>query len=100
MAGSAQQRGTISGVVGDVTGKGIPNAVVTVRNEAGGAPRMVAADSEGKYAVKDLAEGSYQIEAAAPSFALSHRNGVKVTGTGATNVSMSLNVSELAQSIT
>jgi iron complex outermembrane receptor protein len=99
-AAIAQQSGAISGSVTDVTGKGIPNAVVTVRNEAGGSPRMVAADSEGKYAVKDLAEGSYQIEAAAPSFALSHRNGVKVTATGATNVSMSLNVSELAQSIT
>ena len=100
MAGSAQQRGTISGVVGDVTGKGIPNAVVSVRNEAGGAPRMVAADSEGKYSVTDLADGSYTLEAAAPSFSTSRRTGVKVTQTAPVNVPMSLNVSELAQSIT
>ncbi len=94
------QSGVISGAVTDVTGKGIPNAVVTVRNEAGGAPRMAAADSEGKYSIKDLADGSYQIEAAAPSFAVSRRSGVKVTGAAPANVSMSLNVSELAQSIT
>jgi iron complex outermembrane recepter protein len=96
----AQQSGTISGSVTDVTGKGIPNAVVTVQNEAGGAPKMVAADSEGKYSVKDLSDGSYQIIASAPSFAVSRRSGVKVTAGMAANVSMSLNVSELAQSIT
>ena len=96
----AQQSGTISGSVTDVTGKGIPNAVVTVQNEAGGVPKMVAADSEGKYSVRDLADGSYQIIAAAPSFAVSRRSGVKVTAGTAANVSMSLNVSELAQSIT
>ena len=81
----AQQSGTITGVVADVTGKGIPNAVVTVRNEAGGAPKMAATDSEGKYSIKDLTEGSYQVEAAAPSFALSRRNGVKITAAGAAN---------------
>jgi iron complex outermembrane receptor protein len=96
----AQSSGIISGTVTDVTGKGIPNAVVTVRNEAGGAPRMAAADSEGRYTVKDLAEGSYQVEAAAPSFAPSRRTAVKVTRGGTVNVQMSLNVSELAQSIT
>jgi iron complex outermembrane recepter protein len=97
---SAQQAGTISGVVGDVTGKGIPNAVVTVRNEAGGAPRMSAADAEGRYSVSGLTEGSYTIEASAPSFASSRRTGVKVAANGTANVAMSLNVSELAQSIT
>jgi iron complex outermembrane receptor protein len=96
----AQSSGTISGTVGDVTGKGIPNAVVTVRNEAGGTPRMAAADSEGRYAIKDLPEGSYQVEAAAPSFAPSRRTGVKLTSGNTVNVQMSLNVSELAQSIT
>jgi iron complex outermembrane receptor protein len=96
----AQQLGTVTGVVADVTGKGIPNAVVTVRNEAGGAPRLAATDSEGRYSIKDLVEGSYFVEAAAPSFAVSRRNGVKVTTTGTVSVNMSLNVSELAQSIT
>src|SRR6185295_14883366 len=80
--------------------KDSPNAVVAVRNEGGGAPKMAATDSEGKYSIKDLTEGSYQVEAAAPSFAVSRRNGVKVTAVGAANVTMSLNVNELAQSIT
>src|SRR5215831_20425380 len=82
----AQQSGAISGVVSDVTGKGIPNAVVTVRNEAGGAPRIAAADSEGKYAIKDLADGSYQVEASAPSFSISRKTGVKVAMGNAVNV--------------
>jgi iron complex outermembrane receptor protein len=97
---SAQQTGVISGVVGDVTGKAIANALVTVRNESSGSPRSVTSDAEGKYSVSGLAEGSYSVEASAPSFATSRRGGVKLTAGGAVNVPMSLNVGELAQSIT
>jgi iron complex outermembrane receptor protein len=40
----AQSSGTISGTVSDVTGKAIPNAVVTVRNEAVGTPRFASTE--------------------------------------------------------
>jgi iron complex outermembrane receptor protein len=83
-----------------VTGRGIPGAVVTLRNEAGGAPRANTADAEGKYSVTGLPEGSYSVEASAPSFSTSRRTGVKLPAGATVQVAMTLNVSELAQSIT
>lgn len=95
-----QGGGSISGAVNDVTGRGIPNASVTVRNESGGASRTVSADAEGKYMVNGLADGSYMVEATAPSFSASRRTAVKVTAMSPTTVSMALNVSEIVQSVT
>jgi iron complex outermembrane receptor protein len=98
-AAQAQSAG-IEGKVLDLSGAPIPNASVTVRNDAGGQSRSVVTDSEGKYSVSGLAEGVYTVEASAPSFTSSRHTGVKVAASGAENVNISLNVSELAQSIT
>lgn len=96
---SAQQTGSITGSVSDVTGKPIPDAGLTLKNESGGAPTRATADTEGKFSFAKLANGSYTIEASAPSFSTVRRTGVPVAG-GTANLSLSLNVSELAQSIT
>jgi iron complex outermembrane receptor protein len=96
----AQPTPSISGTVTDVTGRPIPAAAITVRNEAGGSPRLASAGSDGKFSVPSLTEGSYSVEASAPSFATSRRTGVKLTAAGTAEVAISLNVSELAQSIT
>jgi iron complex outermembrane receptor protein len=92
--------GTISGSIADVSAKPIPGAVLSVKNESTGTPRVVVADQEGKFSVAGLPAGSYTVEASAPSFASSRRVGVKVTAGGAETVNISLNVGELAQSIT
>jgi iron complex outermembrane recepter protein len=60
----------------------------------------VVTDQEGKFVVAGLAAGTYTVEAAAPSFATSRRTGVKVAANGTAAVNISLNVGELAQSIT
>src|SRR5262249_53520966 len=83
-----------------VTGKPIAGASVNVRNESTGTPRTASADSEGRFSISSLSSGSYTIEASAPSFATSRRTGVKLAEGGTVNVPMSLNVGELAQSIT
>lgn len=93
--------GSITGTVLDVAGKPIPNAAVSVKNEASGAaPHAVAAGADGKFSVTGLPAGSYTVEVIAPSFASSRRTGVKVAANQAENISISLNVGELAQSIT
>src|SRR5262249_36588711 len=70
------------------------------RNEGTGTPRFVAADTEGHFSLAGIPEGMYTIEASAPSFTTSRRTGVKLTAAGTMNVSLYLNVGELAQSIT
>jgi iron complex outermembrane receptor protein len=99
-AQSADKSATLNGVVMDVTGKPIAGATVTVRNDAGGALRTATAESDGKFSITDLAEGSYTIEASAPSFSNSRRPGVKLAAGATENVNMALNISEIAQSIT
>lgn len=95
-----QQTGTLAGSVTDVTGRALPNAAISVLNQAGGKPQQAAADAEGKFSITGLPDGTYSVEASAPSFSTSRRTGVKVTAGATAQVSMSLNVSELAQSIT
>jgi iron complex outermembrane receptor protein len=97
---SENKGGTITGAVLDASGKPIGGSAVSVRNESGSVPRLTATDAEGKFSVAGLAEGSYTIEASAPSFSSSRRTGVKLAAGGTEAVSLSLNVSELAQSIT
>lgn len=92
--------GTISGSILDVSGKPIPGAGVSIKNEASGSPRTVVADPEGKFSVSGLPAGTYTLEASAPSFASSRRTGVKLAASAAENVNLSLNVGEIAQSIT
>jgi len=99
-AQSNSDAGAITGTVLDVTGRPIPGAVVSVKNESSGSPRNVVADQEGKFALPGLPAGVYTLEASAPSFSPSRRTGVRLAANGAENISISLNVGELAQSIT
>src|SRR5689334_12891599 len=89
--------GTIAGSVLDVTGKPIPNASVSARSESTGAARQTVTDNEGRYSLGGLSEGTYTLEASAPSFTTSRRTGLKLSFGATENVSLSLNVSELAQ---
>jgi len=99
-AQSNGEGGTIVGAVLDVSGRPIPGAEVSIRNESSGSPRSVISDQEGKFSVGGLPAGMYTVAASAPSFASSRRSGVKVAANGAENVNLSLNVGEIAQSIT
>src|SRR5215471_14648073 len=94
------ESGTITGTVLDVSGKPIPGAGVTVRNESSGQPRNLVSDAEGKFSVSGLPAGTYMLEVSAPSFAMSRRTGVKLAENGTENISISLDVGEIAQSIT
>jgi iron complex outermembrane receptor protein len=92
--------GTITGSVTDVMGKSISLAEVSVKSEASGAPRRVVSDQEGKFTISGLPVGLYTVDVSAPSFASSRRTAIKVASNGTENVNISLNVGELAQSIT
>jgi iron complex outermembrane receptor protein len=92
--------GTLTGTVLDVSGKAIPGAVISVMNETSGSPRNIVADQDGKFSVPGLPADVYTLEASAPSFTASRRTGVKLAANATENVDISLNVSELAQSVT
>src|SRR5436309_2132060 len=73
----AQQTGTISGIVTDQTGKGIPGANVELRSDRGPS-RMLTTNEDGKFSATDVAAGTYTVVAASAGFALATRQGAQV----------------------
>lgn len=69
MAGSslfAQSTASIQGTVTDATGASVPNATVTVHNQATGEERVVKTDAAGFYTVPSLPVGTYRVEVKSP----------------------------------
>jgi hypothetical protein len=66
LAASAQQTGTIKGVLTDDSGAVIPAAVITVTGS--GVKRSVQTQADGTYTVPGLAPGNYTVAAMFPGF--------------------------------
>jgi len=97
----AQEGGaTIAGTIFDQSGKPVGAASVTLKNETPGFSRAATSDGEGHFSVGGLAAGTYSIETTSPGFALNTRRGVSVAGNGTENVSITLNVDAISQSVT
>ena len=64
----AQTTAQLTGTVIDPTGGVIPNAQVTLLNEATGTPRVVQTNDEGLYAFPALTPGSYTVKVVAKGF--------------------------------
>ncbi len=97
----AQEAGaTIAGTVVDQAGKAVEAASVTVKNDSAAFSRTATTDNQGHFSVSGLAAGTYVIATSAPGFALNTRLGVSVSGTGSENLSITLNVDAISQSIT
>ena len=100
LASHAQNGGAISGTVLDQAAKPILGAAVTVKNAGGAVSGTTVSDADGRFSVTGLALGSYTVETKAPGFALSTRLGVAVNASGAQDISITLNVDSVSQSIT
>jgi outer membrane receptor protein involved in Fe transport len=62
----AQSTGSIRGTITDATGALLPNATVTVSNQATGESHALKTDSTGLYSIPSLPPGAYKVEVAAP----------------------------------
>ncbi len=60
--------GNITGLIRDQTGAVVPNAKITITNEATGEEHTVQSDTSGNYTVTNLQPGSYKMTASAPGF--------------------------------
>ena len=94
------QTTSITGTVADQVDKAMPGATVTARSETGGVSAQTTTDTEGRFTVEGLAAGTYTVEASEPGFARSVRSGVQV-GSGVTpNLSITMKVDAISQSVT
>lgn len=64
----AQFTSSVQGVVTDVTGAAVPNAVVSLENLGTGAKQTAKSADSGIYRFSSLAPGRYRVSALAPSF--------------------------------
>ncbi len=76
---SAQSTASITGTVTDPTGAVVPNATVTVRNEATGEERTTQTDAAGIYLVPSLPVGTYRVEVKSSGMQTTAAAGLPVT---------------------
>jgi hypothetical protein len=68
-AGNAQQlTGTLSGTAFDTSGAAVPNASVTLKNQASGDVRTAVTDSHGHFVITAVQPATYSVSISAPGF--------------------------------
>jgi iron complex outermembrane receptor protein len=92
--------GTLTGTILDQSGKSVLGANITVKNDAGLVSGTATADADGHFTVSGLAAGTYTVETRSPGFARNTRLGVPVSGSGTQDLSITLNVDSVSQSVT
>jgi hypothetical protein len=97
--GQGQDRGIITGLVTDKTGAAVPNATVTVTDEATGVAVVVNTSSAGNFSTPPLVLGSYKVRLESSGFKTYLAEGVRV-GSGATvRVDATLDVGQVSQTV-
>jgi hypothetical protein len=85
--------GDLHVTVQDPTENLVPNATVTVRDEAKGLERTATADGQGGYSARLLPPGTYTVTVEAPRFTRTENKGVIITVGGLVELPVSLEVS-------
>ena len=88
---SPARPGSISGQVRDSAGAPLSGVAVLVFTATSPAASLVHTDSEGRFAVRKLAPGTYQVQAVAPSFLPSLRQNVALHGGAHLVINVTLN---------
>ncbi|MBV8904675.1 MAG: carboxypeptidase regulatory-like domain-containing protein, partial [Acidobacteriia bacterium] len=96
----AQQTGAITGTVVDQAAKLMPGANVTVRTDDGSIIRSSATDEEGHFSITGLPPGNYTVETTEPGFARNIRRDVILAANGSQDLSITMNVDAISQSVT
>lgn len=92
--------GALVGTVIDQNGAVVSDVQVMVVNEATGERRAVESRHNGDYLIPLLPPGSYRVEFAKTGFKLAVKNGLRIYVTETTRLDLSLEVGELAVTVT
>ena len=91
--------GKISGFVKDPSGATVPNAKVTVRNNAGSVERQTTTNESGYYVITNVPAGLYTMTVEAPGFQKFESKDNKLDPTGDLVIEASLKVGESSQTV-
>ena len=95
----AQSGGTLSGTVLDQVAKPIAGATVNAKSDTGTVAGSATTDANGRFSI-NLPPAAYTVETSEPGFARNTRRGVDVPPTGSKDISVTLNVDAISQSVT
>ena len=99
LAYGQNSNGKISGTVKDSDGAVVSGAAVSVINSNQAVLRTTVTDSEGRFNIDDIAPGNYQLNIERSGF-LRSRSAVRVTHGNTEQVSIALEITHIAESVT
>jgi hypothetical protein len=91
---------SISGTVTDPTGAVVPNAKVTIHNDATGAERSLQANNVGAYIVTNLVPGSYTVRVEAQGFQTAVRSQVHLDPNIGSRVDVAIKPGSAGETVT
>src|SRR5579863_2529961 len=92
--------GRIAGTITDSSGGAVPNAQVTITNEATLIRRNVAADKSGYFAADELPAGTYSVTVEQNGFKATTKKGNVLTAGGRLTVDLTLLVGSVTETVT
>lgn len=92
--------GGVAGTVKDPTGGLVPNAVLTLTNEATGVTQKMTSSSSGTYVFDAVPVGSYSLKVEAPGFKTHVANGIQVHVQSVVTADVSLEVGAVNEVVT
>ena len=95
-----QLTGTLSGTTYDSTGAVVPNAKVTMKNEASGDVRSTTSNSSGYFTITAVQPGTYKVSVAAAGFKTWEQNGIAFAlGDSRTMPNIKLEVGQVSETV-
>ncbi len=91
--------GTITGTITDASGAGVPNAKITIKQDATGVSYDTATNDTGTFTRPALTPGTYTVSAVAPGFQKSQQGNVLVTPGEPVAVNLALKVGNASETV-
>ena len=96
---SGQTVGEITGQVGDPSGAGVPNSVLTLTNTTTNAVRQATSNEQGLYTFPSVPPGIYNIKVEHPGFKTTTSNNVEVQVQQTVRLDLTLQVGQVSESV-
>jgi Carboxypeptidase regulatory-like domain len=92
-------RAVITGVVTDASGAAVPDAQVTITDEATGVNIVVGTNNAGNYSTPPLTLGTYRVEVEKSGFNINKRTGIALTGGATVREDVKLDIGAVSQTV-
>ncbi len=98
-ANAQADRGGVSGKITDNTGAILPNAAITLRNEATGVSQTATANSSGDFVFQLLNPGAYTLSVAVPGFKSVERTHINVDVNQVNQQNVEMNIGSTSETV-